>query len=98
RQRSNIPARMLDVRERLAKALNIPEERLPFAGELIEVKAEEADWQGAIERVLGGFARSLVVSDKHYTAVSAYINDTHPGERLVYLRMTEFLPAGRSLT
>jgi uncharacterized protein YPO0396 len=98
RQRSNIPARMLDVRERLAKALNILEERLPFAGELIEVKAEEADWQGAIERVLGGFARSLLVSDKHYSAVSAYINDTHLGERLVYLRMTEFLPAGRSLS
>lgn len=98
RQRSNIPAKMLDIRARLSQALNIPEEKLPFAGELIEVKAEDGDWQGAIERVLGGFARSLLVSDKHYAAVSAYINDTHLGERLVYLRMTEFLPSSRSLS
>lgn len=97
RQRSNIPARLLDIRDRLARDLNVPEEKLPFAGELIEVKPDEAHWQGAIERVLGGFARSLLVSDKHYAAVVGYLNETHLGERLVYLRMTDFLPSGQSL-
>jgi len=88
RQRSNIPARMLGIRERLAQALNIPDEDLPFVGELIEVKEEEVEWQGAIERVLRGFALSLLVSEKHYGAVSSYLNKTHIGERLVYFKAT----------
>lgn len=86
RQRSNIPARMLAVRERLAQALRIAEEQLPFAGELIEVRDEEADWQGAIERVLGGFAQSLLVDDRHYAQVAAWLNEHHTGERIVYYR------------
>jgi hypothetical protein len=41
---------------------------LPFVGELIQVRSEEQGWQGAIERVLGGFA--LSVDDKHYNTMS----------------------------
>ncbi|MRR49665.1 MAG: ATP-binding protein [Rhodocyclaceae bacterium] len=96
-QRSNIPARMLGVRERLAKALDIPEEKLPFAGELIEVKVEDGEWQGAIERVLGGFAQSLLVSDKYYPAVASYLNDTNIGERLTYLRVVDRPSEARSV-
>ena len=87
RQRSNIPARMLAVRERLAQALRIPEEQLPFAGELMEVRADEAEWQGAIERVLGGFAQSLLVEDRHYSQVAGWLNENHTGERIVYYRI-----------
>lgn len=86
RQRSNIPARMLAVREQMARSLRIPEEQLPFAGELIEVRADEADWQGAIERVLGGFAQSLLVDDRHYAQVTAWLNENNTGERVVYYR------------
>lgn len=86
---SNIPARLLGIRERLANALNIAEDKLPFAGELIEVKEEDSEWRGAIERVLGGFARSLLVADKHYPAVSSYLNENNIGERLTYLRVIE---------
>lgn len=86
RQRSNIPARMLAVRERMAHALGIAEERLPFAGELIEVRKDEAPWRGAIERVLNGFAQSLLVEDRHYAQVAAYLNETNVGERVVYFR------------
>jgi uncharacterized protein YPO0396 len=86
RQRSNIPARMLAVRAAMAEALAIAEEDLPFAGELIEVKSEAAAWRGAIERVLHGFAQSLLVDDRRYAAVSSYLNERHIGERLVYFR------------
>lgn len=89
KQRSNIPSRMLGLRERLASALEIPEDKLPFAGELIEVKEDEAEWQGAIERVLGGLARSLLVADKYYPAVASYLNDNDIGERLTYLRVID---------
>ncbi len=97
RQRSNIPSRLLDVREQLAAALNISEDKLPFAGELIEVKEEAAEWQGAIERVLGGFACSLLVADKHYPAVANYLNDTNIGQRLTYLRVVDRPSEARSV-
>jgi uncharacterized protein YPO0396 len=86
RQKSNLPARLVDLRERMACDLSIPEERLPFVGELVEVRPDAAEWRGAIERVLGGFARSILVDDKHYSAVSEYLNERNIGERLVYFR------------
>lgn len=89
RHPSNIPARLLGIREQMAKVLNIPEDKLPFTGELIEVKEEDSEWRGAIERVLGGFARSLLVADKHYPAVAGYLNEHIIGERLTYLRVIE---------
>ena len=86
---SNIPARLLGIREKMAKELNIPEDKLPFVGELVEVKEEDGEWRGAIERVLGGFARSLLVADKYYSAVTGYLNEHNIGERLTYLRVIE---------
>lgn len=88
RQPSNIPAHMLAMRESIARALHLPETALPFVGELIEVRPDEALWRGAIERVLHGFALSLVVEDRYYAALSSHVNATHfGGQRLVYFRM-----------
>jgi uncharacterized protein YPO0396 len=87
RRRSNIPSRLLDLRERIARALGLSEERLPFAGELLQVKTGQTAWQGAIERVLGGFARSMLVEERHYGAVTAWLEEHDTGERLFYNRM-----------
>lgn len=89
RQKSNLPARLVNLRERMARDLSLPEEKLPFVGELVEVRPDAAEWRGAIERVLGGFARSILVDDKHYPAVSAYLNERDIGERLVYFRTVQ---------
>jgi uncharacterized protein YPO0396 len=86
RQPSNIPADMLEMRGDIAAAIGISESALPFAGELIEVKPDEAEWQGVIERVLHGFALSLLVDERHYSALANHINNTHLGQRLVYYR------------
>ncbi|MAT50441.1 MAG: ATP-binding protein [Porticoccaceae bacterium] len=86
RQPSNIPAHMLDLRQEIAKAIGVSESALPFIGELIEVKSDEVEWQGAIERVLHGFALSLLVDERHYSALSNHINSCHLGQRLVYYR------------
>ena len=86
RQPSNIPADMLEMRQTIAATLNIDESALPFVGELIEVKPDEAPWQGAIERVLHGFALSLLVDERQYTALVNYLNTTYLGQRLVYYR------------
>lgn len=86
RQPSNIPAAMLELRSQIAAAIGLSDTALPFIGELIEVKPEESSWQGAIERVLHGFALSLLVDDNHYTLLSNHINTLHLGQRLVYYR------------
>ena len=87
RQPSNIPATMLELRARITTALGLHESALPFAGELIEVKNEESAWQGAIERLLHGFALSLLVSERHYPALAQHLNQTPLGQRLVYHRV-----------
>ena len=84
RQPSNIPAHMLELRQSVRAALGLGEDALPFVGELIEVKQQDAPWRGAIERVLHGFAFSLLVEERHYAALSNHLNAVHLGARLVY--------------
>jgi uncharacterized protein YPO0396 len=88
-RKNNIPARDLEVRERLCRELRLTEESLPFAGELIAVREEEADWEGAAERLLRGFALSVLVPDRHYAAVSDWINGHHLSGRIVYYRVPQ---------
>ncbi len=86
-QRSNIPRRQLELRQQLAASLGLDPSALPFAGELVQVRQEAVDWEGAAERVLRGFGLSLLVPDEHYRAVSEWIDRTHLGMRLVYYRV-----------
>lgn len=87
RNPSNIPAPVQAMRARLCQELGLSENALPFVGELLQVKTEHAAWRGAIERVLHGFALSLLVDEQHYAEVSAWINKTHLGGKLVYYRV-----------
>ena len=88
-RKSNIPARDLEVRARLCHELRLTEEALPFVGELIAVRDGEADWEGAAERLLRGFALSVLVPEGHYTAVSDWINGHHLNGRIVYYRVPD---------
>src|SRR5690606_33689206 len=47
-RRSNIPSTQVAVRAALCVALQLDEETMPFAGELIRVREEAAAWEGAI--------------------------------------------------
>lgn len=86
-RRSNIPARMLAVRESLCNALGVDDSELPFAGELLQVQEDAVAWEGAIERLLHGFGVSLLVPDAYYTDAAQWVDRTHLGERLVYYRV-----------
>jgi uncharacterized protein YPO0396 len=97
RQPSNIPAEMLALRGRIAEGLGLNPADLPFVGELVEVREEAAEWRGAIERVLRGFALSLLVDERRYAAVARHVNDTYLGQRLVYFRVGERSADGRSV-
>jgi uncharacterized protein YPO0396 len=89
RRRSNLPAAVLALRERLCTELSLSADALPFAGELLQVREEERDWEGAIERLLHNFGLSLLVPDAHYPAVAAWVDRTHLRGRLVYYRVVE---------
>lgn len=77
---SNLPLAQVQLRAQLCAELGLTPEDLPYAGELIDVAGDQAAWRGAAERVLRGFALSLLVSQQHYDAVTAWVN-TH---RLAY--------------
>ncbi|MEV6231121.1 ATP-binding protein [Saccharopolyspora shandongensis] len=86
-RRSNIPKRSLDLRDALCAALRVDSTELPFAGELIQVRADCAAWEGAAERLLHSFGLSMLVANEHYDAVSDWINERHLGIKLVYYRV-----------
>ena len=100
-RRSNIPLGNLELRQRLCVDLAIEPDHLPFAGELIQVREEASEWEGAAERVLHSFALSLLVPDEKYEAVAAWINNHHLNARIIYYRVptrlaTASLPDRRS--
>ncbi|WP_017165937.1 SbcC/MukB-like Walker B domain-containing protein, partial [Xanthomonas phaseoli] len=84
---SSMPAPMQALRARLCEDTGIAEAALPFVGELVQVREDQSAWRGAIERVLHGFAQSLLVDERHYAQVSEWVNRTHIGTRLVYFRV-----------
>jgi uncharacterized protein YPO0396 len=86
-RRSNINSRQIAIRDALCAELGIRSGQMPFAGELIQVRQDEQDWEGAIERMLHGFALSLLVKDEHYARVAQWVDRTHLQARLVYYRI-----------
>ena len=89
-RRSNIPAQQIAMRTALCRALDLSSETdMPFAGELLQVREDERDWEGAAERLLRGFGLSLLVPDEHYARVASWVDDTHLRGRLVYFRIRE---------
>jgi uncharacterized protein YPO0396 len=92
-RRSNIPKEQVSMRDAMCKALQLEEESMPFAGELLQVREDAREWEGAIERVLHNFGLSLLVPDAQYSAVSAWVDATHLAGRLVYFRVRPARPA-----
>ncbi|MCV7424297.1 hypothetical protein H7K45_27470 [Mycobacterium yunnanensis] len=77
---SNLPPDQVELRAELCADVGLTPEDLPYAGELLDVFEAHADWRGAAERVLRGFALSLLVPQQHYDAVARWAN----GRRLSY--------------
>lgn len=89
KRRSNIERTQIEIRRELCRALELRESELPYAGELLAVKEDERDWEGAAERLLRSFALSLLVPDRHYARVAEWVNRTRLRGRLVYFRVLE---------
>ena len=86
-RRSNLDSDVVVIRERLCAELSLDTDDLPFAGELLKVREDEQDWEGAAERLLRNFGLSLLVPEGCYAAVAAWVDRTHLRGRLVYYRV-----------
>lgn len=84
RQRSNIPSKLHAIRTSIAHQLGLSLADLPFVSELIDVNPNEAAWQPAIERLLGGRARTMLVERRHAEAHNEFLETRHLGERFEY--------------
>lgn len=89
RRHTNIPPDEVAIRERLCSELGFCEQDMPFAGELLQVRDEARDWEGAAERLVRSFGLSLLVLDNAYTAVAEWVDRTHLRGRLVYFRVRQ---------
>ena len=89
KRNSNIPEKNIRIRADIANHLKISENELPFAGELLEVKKGEEEWNFSIEHLLHNFALTVLVKEEHYKAVTEYVKNHDLGGRLVYLRTSQ---------
>lgn len=92
---SQIPMDLMEMRTHLAEQLEIAETEISFAGELLKVRKEEKEWEGALERLLRGFGISMLVPDQYYPLVSGYVNASrltdkrNKGVRLEYFSLPD---------
>ncbi len=83
---SQIDFRFVRMRNQIAEDLELEVSDIPFVGELIQVRSEESDWQGSIERRLHDFGLSILVKEEDFTRIRDYVNDTDLKNKIVYLR------------
>ncbi|SEO78343.1 ATP-binding protein [Propionispora vibrioides] len=88
-RKTSIPRNYIEKRWELCQSLNIAEQEIPFVGELLEIKPEEATWEGALERLLHNFGLSMLVPEKYYRSVAEWVDKTNLGLRFVYYRVHE---------
>lgn len=89
-RRSNIDADKVRLRAWMCTELGCDEHEMPYAGELIQVRADAREWEGAAERLLRGVGLTLLVTEAWYPRVVRWVNAHHLGTLLDYQRV----PAG----
>lgn len=74
-RKSLLPPSSIENRTAIAAATGVPEEQMPFGGELIDLAEGEERWRPAAERALRNLATTLLVPGEHFGAVTRYLND-----------------------
>lgn len=90
RPKSNIPAKYQHFREDLATHLQLKGEDLPYMAEMVEVKAEEREWTGAIERALGAERLRLLIPEEHFSEAKHWVNNR---DNKVHVRLLDLSKA-----
>ncbi len=76
-QKSNIPPEFEAFRHALTEHLGCDVDDVPFMAQMVEVKPEYAQWQGAIERALGSNRLRLLVPKPLIKEALAWVNHRH---------------------
>ncbi|WP_010532747.1 ATP-binding protein [Brachybacterium squillarum] len=84
---SNLHSEDVALRDAIAAEVGIAPTELPFAAELLQVRAGEEEWTAAAEQALRGLARSILVPDRVYRQVAAVIDRTKLRRRISYNRI-----------
>lgn len=87
-----VPSYLHDLRAAVAEASGLSEEELPFVAELIDLAPEEARWRTAIETVLGGTARMMLVPLDRLAEFSGAIDGLRLPGRLTFQGVQLDLP------
>lgn len=74
-RKTQIPGWLIGFRTQLCIDLQLAEDDLPFVGELLKVRDDESEWEGAVEKLLRDTGISLLVPSNYYKTVSKYVND-----------------------
>jgi uncharacterized protein YPO0396 len=82
---SSIPIPKQQIRTKLCDELGIALARVPFAGELIEVRPEHSEWAGAANRLLGGFGTTLLVHEDDYRKIAGWVDRNYLRDRWNYI-------------
>ncbi len=73
-RKSLLPPSSIENRAAIAAATGVPEDRMPFGGELMDIAEGEEQWRPAAERALRNLATTLLVPGEHFAAVTRYLN------------------------
>jgi uncharacterized protein YPO0396 len=94
RKRSNnLPSDLIECRDRLVQAIGATERDLPFAGELLQVRAEERPvWEQALEKLLRPFPLYLLVPSRYLRPVIQWVRGNNTGVLLRFLEADDNAP------
>ncbi|MEZ2391438.1 ATP-binding protein [bacterium RCC_150] len=93
-RKSLLPPSSIENRAAIAAATGVPEDRMPFGGELIDLAEGEERWRPAAERALRNLATTLLVPGEHFAAVTRYLNDNTVRGALRAVDVSKPLPGG----
>ena len=86
-RKNRIPIDLISVRQRLLDLLETGEAELPFVGELIKVKENNAHWEDAIERVLHSFSMQLLIPEKFSKQINQFVHANNLQTKLIYQKI-----------
>ncbi|WP_138416004.1 ATP-binding protein [Sinomonas gamaensis] len=74
-RKSLLPPSSVENRSAIAEATGIPEEAMPFAGELMDLAEGEERWRPAAERALRSLATTMLVPGEHFAVVVRFLDE-----------------------
>lgn len=75
RPSSNLPPEHQGFRQQLGRHLGLDDSDLPYLAELVEVKSEQAEWRGAIERAIGAHRLRILVPKAAMKDALRWVNE-----------------------